>query len=106
MQMEIMSDDIPIVILSGSCGGMMHHHYPSLFKGMPEEQQAKQFASRVFEFTEFLVHALKYQPDDKGGSETVAVHTSCSARREMNVHETGLAADRFPQKRHPQSTRP
>ncbi len=89
MQMDIMSEEWPIVILSGSCGGMMHHHYPSLFKGLPEEQQAKYFASRVFEFTEFLVHILNYQPEDQGNHQTVAVHTSCSARREMNVHKTG-----------------
>ena len=91
LQMEAMPEDWPVVILSGSCGGMMHHQYPSLFIGHPEEEQAQRFADRVFEFTEFLVHVLNYQPEDKGKPETVAVHTSCAARREMNVHETGWA---------------
>ncbi|MRI31586.1 oxidoreductase [Endozoicomonas sp. OPT23] len=89
MQMEVMAENYPVVVLSGSCGGMMHHHYPSMFKGLPEENHAKKFADRVFEFTEFLVHVLNYQPEDKGEPQTVAVHTSCSARREMNVHKTG-----------------
>ncbi|CAM3543792.1 (Fe-S)-binding protein [Parendozoicomonas haliclonae] len=91
LQMEAMPGDWPVVILSGSCGGMMHHHYPKMFAGQPEEQQAIKFAERVFEFTEFLVHVLGYQPDDQGEQETVAVHTSCTARREMNVHKTGWA---------------
>ncbi len=91
LQMNIMQEEWPVVILSGSCGGMMHHHYPKLFAGQPEENTARRFADRVFEFTEFLVHVLGYQPADKGESETVAVHTSCAARREMNVHKTGWA---------------
>ncbi|WP_448216934.1 (Fe-S)-binding protein [Endozoicomonas sp. 2B-B] len=91
LQMGIMPEDWPVVILSGSCGGMMNQHYPKLFAGHPEEQQALKFADRVFEFTEFLVHVLDYQPEDKGKSEMVAVHTSCAARREMNVHQTGWA---------------
>ena len=91
LQMRAMAKPWPVVILSGSCGGMMHHHYPKLFAGLPEETQAIEFAQRVFEFSEFLVHVLDYQPDDKGEPEVVAVHTSCTARREMNVHTTGWA---------------
>ncbi|WP_461537229.1 (Fe-S)-binding protein [Spongorhabdus nitratireducens] len=91
MQMQAMPEDWPVIVLSGSCGGMMHHHYPKMFTGLPEQQQAQAFAERVFEFTEFLVHVLGYQPEDQGEPETVAVHTSCAARREMNVHHTGWA---------------
>ncbi len=79
----------PVVILSGSCGGMLRHHYPALFKQQPEwEEKADNLASRVFEFTEFLVHVLHFQPEDLGSKEQVVLHTSCSARREMNVHRT------------------
>ena len=42
------------------------------------------------EFTQFLL-GIGYQPNDKGAPTKVAVHTSCSARREMNVHVSGWA---------------
>ena len=77
---------MPIVVLSGSCGGMMRHHYADIFKGDGEIQA---FCDRIFEFTEFLVHVLDIQLDDKGDKERVALHTSCAARREMGVHITG-----------------
>ena len=80
----------PVVILSGSCGGMLRHHYPALFKQEQEwEKKAENLASRVFEFTEFLVHVLNLRIQDKGRKENIVLHTSCSARREMNVHKTG-----------------
>ncbi len=78
--------DIPIVIISGSCGGMMRHHYPSLLK---DEPGVDAFCERIFEFTEFLVHVLKIKLTDKGEPEKIALHTSCAARREMGVHITG-----------------
>lgn len=78
--------DIPIVIISGSCGGMMRHHYPDLLEGEPG---ITEFSERIFEFTEFLVNVLKIQLTDKGQPEKVALHTSCAARREMGVHITG-----------------
>ena len=66
----------------------MRHHWPVMFKDTPYEAQAKEVASRVVEFTNFLVD-IGYQPEDKGEKVKVAVHTSCSARREMGVHLTG-----------------
>jgi len=78
--------DIPIVVVSGSCGGMMRHHYLDLLDDVPE---IKGFCDRIFEFTEFLVHVLRLKIVDKGPKEQVALHTSCAARREMGVHITG-----------------
>ncbi|RDV25455.1 (Fe-S)-binding protein [Alteromonas aestuariivivens] len=80
--------EIPIVIISGSCGGMMRHHYADLLR---DEPGIEDFCNRIFEFTEFLVHVLKIKLQDKGASEKVALHTSCAARREMGVHITGRA---------------
>lgn len=85
-QMSLFPENIPIVILSGSCGGMMVHHYPRLFEGHALEQTAKAFSSRVFELTEFLTNVCRAQFKDCGEPTTIAVHTSCAARREMNVH--------------------
>ena len=78
----------PMVVPSGSCGGMMKHHWPTLFKGSEYEQKAIDCAGRIIEFTHFLL-AIGYKPEDKGGPVKVAVHTSCAARREMNVHLSG-----------------
>ncbi len=77
--------DIPIVVISGSCGGMMRHHYPAL---LADEPGIQAFCDRIYEFSEFLVHVLNIQLFDSGNKERVALHTSCAARREMGAHET------------------
>ena len=84
-QIALFPKPIPIVIPSGSCAGMMKVHYPELFAGQPDEAQAVDVASRVYELTEFLVDVLNIELQDLGEPVTVAVHTSCSARREMGV---------------------
>ncbi|MGB5598557.1 MAG: (Fe-S)-binding protein [Thiothrix litoralis] len=84
-QIPLFSKPIPIIVPSGSCGGMIKHHYPELFAGEPDEAAALDVASRVYEFTEFLVDVLDIKLDDAGEPVEVAVHTSCSARREMGV---------------------
>ena len=63
----------------------MKHHYPELFAGQADEAQAVDVANRVYEFTEFLVDVLHIELQDLGEPVKVAVHTSCSARREMGV---------------------
>ena len=45
-------------------------------------------AARVIEFSDFLVNVLHWQRPDQGAPARVAVHTSCSARREMGTHLT------------------
>ena len=32
-QLDLFPENWPIVVPSGSCGGMMKHHWPTLFKG-------------------------------------------------------------------------
>ncbi|WP_198555505.1 (Fe-S)-binding protein [Colwellia sp. 75C3] len=86
--------DIPVVVISGSCGGMMRHHYLDLLGDsvgdlVGNNAEITNFCQRVFEFTEFLVHVLRLKPIDQGPKERVALHTSCAARREMGVHITG-----------------
>jgi L-lactate dehydrogenase complex protein LldE len=70
---------------------MMRVHYPELFRGHPQQAQVRTFSERVFELTEFLVHVLKIQLKDLGEPTKVALHTSCSARREMGVAEEHAA---------------
>ena len=86
-QMNIFSKDYPIVVPSGSCAGMMKHHYPDLFNGRPESARARAFSNRIFELTEFLVRVLKIRLEDRGAPTRVTWHSSCHAMREMGVIE-------------------
>ena len=79
-----------VVVPSGSCAGMMRHHYPALFQGQPEEAAVTELASRIYEITEFLVEVchLDALPSHEAGANRVVLHTSCAARREMGTHLT------------------
>lgn len=77
--------DLPVVVPSASCAGMLKVQYPALFAGTPDQARAESLAARVYELTDFLVRALDYQPRDLGNPVKVALHNSCSARREMGV---------------------
>jgi L-lactate dehydrogenase complex protein LldE len=71
---------------------MMRHHYPKLFAHDPQLlAKSVELADRVFELTEFLVRVAGFAQNDRGEPCTVALHTSCHARREMGSHETGAA---------------
>jgi len=77
------------VVMMGSCAGMVHKEYPKLFAGQPEEAAAIALAARSYEFSEFMVNVLQLeqqlaQAEDQSPL-TVALHTSCSARRGMGV---------------------
>lgn len=89
-QLSLFPNDWPVVVPSGSCAGMMKHHYPTLFADDPvRKAQAEALSARVYEFTQFLVEVLDFKPQDTGSDCKVVLHTSCSARREMGVHVTG-----------------
>jgi L-lactate dehydrogenase complex protein LldE len=86
-QLRIFRQDIPVVVPSGSCAGMMKHHYPALFAGTAEEAAARALAGRVFEWSEFMVRVLGVRYEDRGAPLRVAWHSSCHALREMKVVE-------------------
>ncbi len=84
-QLDCFKRDIPVVVPSGSCAGMIKHHWPELFEGEVDEQRALDVAARTYELTEFLVDVLDVRLNDLGTPTRIAIHTSCSARREMGV---------------------
>lgn len=90
-QLDLFPDNYPIVVPSGSCAGMMKHHYPQLFAGSDRHQQALDVAARVWELTGFLTDVLKIELRDLGQPLRVALHTSCSTRREMGMAHAGEA---------------
>jgi L-lactate dehydrogenase complex protein LldE len=84
-QLKLFPRDLPVVLPSGSCAGMMKEHYPGLFRGQPEEPQARALAGRVFELTQYLVDVLDLKVEDLGEPVKVTLHASCHAMREQGV---------------------
>lgn len=84
-QVKIFSKNYPIVVPSGSCAGMMKHHYPKLFRDDPDFETVQNFASRIFELSEFLLHVLNITLIDQGTPVRAAWHSSCHANREMGI---------------------
>ncbi|MCV4275475.1 (Fe-S)-binding protein [Pseudomonas capsici] len=86
-QLALFAGDHPVIVPSGSCAGMFREHYPELFKDEPDTlEQVRALAARTYELTEFLLFVCKARLHDQGQPIKVALHTSCSARREMNTH--------------------
>ncbi|ESQ08998.1 MAG TPA: (Fe-S)-binding protein [Chromatiaceae bacterium] len=97
-QLDAMAGDQLVVVPSASCAGMLREHYPRLFEGLADEERARQLAGRVVELCDFLNHVLDTELADQGPPTTVALHQSCSARRDMAVAPAALALlGRFPQ---------
>lgn len=78
-----------VVLPSGSCGGMMRHHYPALFKGDSRLRTVEQFCENVFEITTFLNIVMNWQPPTNIdlSDKTVTYHDSCAGLREMNIKQ-------------------
>lgn len=84
-QLDAFPGDLPILVPSASCAGMLKVEYPLLFADTPDADRAAAFADRVYEFADYLVRVLDYRPTDQGPPVRAAVHLSCSARRELGV---------------------
>lgn len=90
-QLGLFPEPWPIVVPSGSCAGMMVHHWPRLFASdSARAAQAREIGARVVEWSAFAREVLRLAPDPAAASPKsalkVALHTSCSARREMGSH--------------------
>ncbi|HEX7804051.1 MAG TPA: (Fe-S)-binding protein [Pseudoxanthomonas sp.] len=90
-QLDLFPEPWPIVVPSGSCAGMIRHHWPRLFANdAAHAKRAKAVAARVVEFTDFIVGMERI--DLAKALElpvSVCLHTSCSARREMDTLYSG-----------------
>lgn len=79
--MQLFNEPYPIIVPSGSCAGMMMHDYVTLFEGTEYENMAKEFSSRVYELSDFLLKELKVKLEDKGSPVKVTWHSNCHALR-------------------------
>ncbi|MFZ5782011.1 MAG: (Fe-S)-binding protein [Pseudomonadota bacterium] len=77
-----------VVAPSGSCGGMLAHHYPGLFDDDPAlRARAEKLAARSYELTAFLVDVLGVDRVAAHYTGTATYHDSCSGLRELGVKE-------------------
>ena len=75
-----------VVAPSGSCGGMLSHHYPGLFDDDPAMKvRAERLAARSYELLAFLVDVLGVDKVAAHYDGTVTYHDSCSGLRELGV---------------------
>ncbi|MDO9709198.1 (Fe-S)-binding protein [Paracraurococcus lichenis] len=76
------------VVPSGSCGGMIGHHYAGLFEDDPEYRgKAEALAAKTHELVSFLVDVLGVEKVAARYDGTVTYHDSCSGLRELGVKQ-------------------
>jgi L-lactate dehydrogenase complex protein LldE len=75
-----------VVVPSGSCGGMIHHHYPTLFADDPDlRTRFERLCGRTWELTAFLHDVVKLKRLPGHFEGTVTYHDSCAGLRELGV---------------------
>lgn len=76
----------PVIVPSGSCAAMIVHHYPKLFSSDPVYgPRALSLATRVVEFTQYLVDHLGVIDIGAHFERKVVYHPSCHALRGMRI---------------------
>ena len=77
-----------VVVPSGSCGAMLKHHYPEIFKGDAKwEERCRRFSDKVFELVSFLTDIRGVAGVEARLSGSVTYHDSCSGLRELGVQK-------------------
>ena len=79
-----------VVVPSGSCAGMLRHHYPDLFAGdITWQPRAQSLAQKTFELTSFLIDVLGFVPTrtQDFSNRRVTYHDACAGLRELGVKQ-------------------
>src|SRR5271169_1393281 len=77
-----------VVAPSGSCAGMIRHHYPEAFADDPALlPQAQELAGRTWELVSFLVDVRGVEAVGARWERTATYHDACSGLRELGVRE-------------------
>jgi L-lactate dehydrogenase complex protein LldE len=75
-----------VVVPSGSCAGMLAHHYPGLFDDDPTTRgRADKLASRTHELVSFLTDVLGVEQVAGALAATATYHDSCAGLRELGI---------------------
>jgi len=77
-----------VVLPSGSCAGMICHHYPRLLEGEWRER-ALELAAKTFELTVFLQEIARIPPRTGTMPDLppVAYHDGCAGLRELHIKD-------------------
>ena len=77
-----------VIIPSGSCGGMIKHHYPEIFvDDSAWAPRAQALAEKTWELLSFLTDVMQVTTTQTSFDGTVTYHDSCSGLREMGIKE-------------------
>ncbi len=77
-----------VVAPSGSCGGMLRHHYPALFADDAVlAARAKDFAARCWELVSFLHDVRGVRRVTARFEGVVTYHDACAGLRELSIAE-------------------
>jgi len=76
-----------VVAPSGSCAGMISHHYPGLFGDDDPHYRgrAEQLAAKTHELVSFLTDVMGVEAVQARHEGTVTYHDSCSGLRELGI---------------------
>jgi L-lactate dehydrogenase complex protein LldE len=75
-----------VVAPSGSCAGMIGHHYTGLFADDPQYRgKAEALGAKTYELTSFLTDVLGVETVTARYDGVVTYHDSCSGLRELGV---------------------
>lgn len=81
------SDSEAVICVSGSCTAMVRPHYPKLFAGTSQEQEALQLGACTYEFSQFLVDVLGVESLPVACHRTATFHRSCHSSRLLGIVE-------------------
>jgi len=77
-----------VVVPSGSCGGMIRHHYPALLADdVVWGRRADELAARTYELVSFMHDILGVTEIQVGRQGVATYHDSCSGLRELNIKQ-------------------
>lgn len=75
-----------VVAPSGSCAGMLRHHYGELFAAdLAWKERTAAFTGKVWELTSFLTDVMGMEKVSADLEASVTYHDSCAGLREMGV---------------------
>lgn len=75
-----------VVVPSGSCGGMLKKHYPTLFEpDDPLFERARAMAAKTYELISFLVDVRGMERVDAAFEGVVTYHDACAGLRELQI---------------------
>ncbi len=73
------------VVASGSCAGMLKHHYPQLLADDEYRDKAVEFAGKVYELSQLLVD-VDYKPAPVTPRQAT-YHDACAGLRELDIRK-------------------